>query len=89
MAQETTKSSVPAVHAAVKKSPQPKFIVLDANVFIADYWLRSPSFVLLRDFLKKTSATLVVPKVVLEEVISVAKGAIEHSSVAVPGAVLL
>ena len=48
----------------------PNFIVLDANVFIADYWLRSPSFVLLRDFLRKANATLVIPKVVFEEVLN-------------------
>src|SRR5260370_8006410 len=70
MARETTNRSEPDVHAAEKKSLQPKFIVIDANVFVADYWLRSPSFVLLRDFLKKTRATLVVPKVVFEEVIN-------------------
>ncbi len=52
------------------KPTQPKFIVLDSTVFIADYWLRSPSFVLLRDFLNKTSATLVVPEVVFEEVVN-------------------
>jgi PIN domain len=45
-----------------------KFIVLDSSALISDYWLRSPSFVLLRDFLKKSSATLVVPRIVLEEV---------------------
>jgi hypothetical protein len=44
--------------------------VLDSNVFVADYWLRSPSFVLLRDFLRKTNATLVVPKIVFEEVVN-------------------
>lgn len=49
---------------------KPKFIVLDSNVFIADYWLRSPSFVLLRQFLSKTKATLVVPKIVFEEVVN-------------------
>jgi hypothetical protein len=70
MAQESTKGSERAVRVAERKSREPKFIVLDANVFIADYWLRSPSFVLLRDFLKKTSATLVVPKVVFEEVVN-------------------
>lgn len=45
-------------------------IVLDSTVFIADYWLRSPSFVLFRQFLKKTQTSLVVPQVVLEEVIN-------------------
>lgn len=45
-------------------------VVLDSTVFIADYWLRSPSFVLFREFLKKAHTTLVVPQVVLEEVIN-------------------
>lgn len=49
---------------------EPEFIVLDSNAIIADYWLRSPSFVLLQEFLKKTGAALVVPQVVLEEVIN-------------------
>jgi hypothetical protein len=47
-------------HMAVKAAaaePKPEFIVLDSNVFIADYWLRSSSFVLLREYLKKTRAT--------------------------------
>lgn len=60
-------------HRAVKAAaaePMPEFIVLDSNVFIGDYWLRSSSFVLLREYLKKTSATLVVPQIVLEEVIN-------------------
>ena len=70
MAQETTNESELTSQAAEKKNPQPKFIVVDSNVIIADYWLRSPSFVLLRDFLKKTNATFVVPKVVFEEVIN-------------------
>lgn len=52
------------------KNVKPKFIVLDSNVFIGDYWLRSPSFVLLREFLNKTKATLVVPKIVFEEVVN-------------------
>lgn len=47
-----------------------KFIVLDANAFIADYWFRSPSFVLLRDFLGKSDTVLVVPRIVIEEVIN-------------------
>jgi PIN domain len=46
----------------------PNFIVLDSTVLIADYWLRSPSFVLLRDFLTKTETRLVVPLVVFQEV---------------------
>jgi len=70
MAQDSTKKSVQAAHTAEKKSFRPKFIALDSNVVIADYWLRSPSFVLLRDFLKKTNAILVVPKIVFEEVIN-------------------
>jgi hypothetical protein len=49
---------------------KPEFVVLDSTVFIADYWLRSSSFVLLREFLKKSSAKLVVPRIVLEEVIN-------------------
>src|SRR5690348_9745567 len=49
---------------------QPRFIVLDANVFISDYWLRSPSFLLLREFLGRSKATLVVPKIVFEEVVN-------------------
>jgi hypothetical protein len=65
---DTTATAPKARHE--QKNPQPRFIVLDANVLISDYWLRSPSFVLLRDFLKKSKATLVVPKVVLEEVIN-------------------
>jgi hypothetical protein len=60
-----------ATGAAMKeKPPQPNIIVLDANLFIADYWLRSPSFVLLRHFLSKTKATLAVPKIVVEEVVN-------------------
>lgn len=70
MARDTNKEPKPAARPAERTSPQPKFIVPDANVFVADYWLRSPSFVLLRDFLKKTNALLVVPKIVLEEVIN-------------------
>lgn len=58
------------VARAAATAARPKFIVLDSNVFIADYWIRSPSFVLLRDFLKKTDATLVVPKIVIEEVVN-------------------
>jgi PIN domain len=53
-----------------KESRQPKFVVLDANVFISDYWLRSPSFLLLREFLKGGDTTLVVPKIVFEEVVN-------------------
>src|SRR5579863_8622669 len=70
MGAQSTNESHQIVLAAEKKDPQPKFIVLDSNVFIRDYWLRSPSVVLLRDFLGKTNATLVVPKIVLEEVIN-------------------
>lgn len=70
MPEEPIKKPESAVPAVEKKSLSPKYIVLDANVFIADYWLRSPSFVLLRDFLKKTNATLVVPKVVFQEVLN-------------------
>lgn len=53
-----------------KEASQLKFIVLDANVFISDYWLRSPSFVLLRHFLETSKVSLVVPKVVFEEVVN-------------------
>ena len=53
-----------------KKTIRPKFIVLDSNVLISDYWLRSPSFLLLREFLGRAKATLVVPKIVLEEVVN-------------------
>ncbi|MHB8486844.1 MAG: PIN domain-containing protein [Candidatus Acidiferrales bacterium] len=56
--------------SAAKADVRPKLIVLDANVFIADYWLRSPSFVLLRDFLTKTDAVLIVPKIVAEEAVN-------------------
>jgi PIN domain-containing protein len=49
---------------------RPEFVVLDSNVIIADYWLRSTSVVLLYDFLKKTGAKLVVPQIVVEEVIN-------------------
>jgi hypothetical protein len=52
------------------KERQLKFVVLDANVFISDYWLRSPSFLLLRKFIGASKATLVVPKIVLEEVLN-------------------
>src|SRR6185437_14718009 len=58
------------VRSAAKADVRPKLIVLDANVFIADHWLRSPSFVLLRDFLTKTDAVLIVPKVVAEEAVN-------------------
>jgi predicted nucleic acid-binding protein len=53
-----------------KDDPKPALIVLDSNVFIRDYWLRSPSFVLLKHFLATSGADLVVPKIVLEEVIN-------------------
>jgi hypothetical protein len=53
-----------------EKRPQPNIIILDSNVFIADYWLRSPSFVLLRHFLSKTKATIAVPTIVVEEVVN-------------------
>jgi hypothetical protein len=56
--------------AAVAASSHPEFVVLDSNVIIGDYWLRSPSFVLLYDFLKRTGAKLVVPQIVVEEVIN-------------------
>lgn len=49
---------------------EPKFVILDANVLIGDYWLRSPSFSLLREFLKNSKAALVVPKIVFEEVVN-------------------
>ena len=49
---------------------EPTFVILDANVVIGDYWLRSPSFLLLREFLKNSKATLVVPKIVFEEVVN-------------------
>lgn len=49
---------------------EPKFVILDANVLIGDYWLRSPSFLLLREFLKNSKATLVIPKIVFEEVVN-------------------
>jgi len=49
---------------------QPRFLVLDANAFIADYWLRSPSFVLLRKFLKTAGTRLAVPRIVVEEVVN-------------------
>jgi hypothetical protein len=49
---------------------EPKFVILDANVIIGDYWLRSPSFLLLREFLKNSKATLVVPKIIFEEVVN-------------------
>src|SRR5262245_58518010 len=52
------------------ESPNTKYVVLDSNPLIADYWLRSPSFALLRDFMKKTSAKLVIPKIVFEEVVN-------------------
>lgn len=55
---------------AAAVEPKPEFIILDSNVFIADYWLRSSSFVLLREYLNKTGARLVVPRIVLEEVIN-------------------
>jgi len=70
MDRETSKKSKSVVNAEASKTVRPQFIVLDANVFIADYWLRSVSSVLLKDFLKKTNATLVVPKVVFEEVVN-------------------
>ncbi|MGA9805023.1 MAG: hypothetical protein WA383_18120 [Terriglobales bacterium] len=49
---------------------KPKFIALDSNVLIGDYWLRSPSFVLLREFLNKTKADLIVPQIVFDEVVN-------------------
>lgn len=55
---------------AAREGSHPEFIVLDSNVIIADYWLRSPSFVLLHDFVKRTGAKLVVPQIVVEEVIN-------------------
>lgn len=50
--------------------PKPEFIVLDSNVIIADYWLRSSSFMLLRAYLKKAGKSLVMPQIVFEEVIN-------------------
>jgi hypothetical protein len=70
MDRETLKKSKSVGSAGASKNVRPHFIVLDANVLIADYWLRSVSSVLLKDFLTKTNATLVVPKVVFEEVVN-------------------
>jgi hypothetical protein len=53
-----------------EQSGDPKFVILDANVVISDYWLRSPSFLLLREFLKNSKSTLVVPKIAFEEVVN-------------------
>src|SRR6266853_2448871 len=40
MAQEISKKSELTFHVAERRSLQPKCIVLDANVLIADYWLK-------------------------------------------------
>lgn len=53
-----------------KDKLKPALIVIDTNVLIRDYWLRSPSFVLLKHFLATSGANLVVPKIVLEEAIN-------------------
>lgn len=50
-----------------EKNQDIKFIVLDSTVLVGDYWLRSPSFQLLRVYLKNNKAILAVPKVVIEE----------------------
>jgi predicted nucleic acid-binding protein len=46
------------------------FVVLDTTVLIADYWLRSPSFLLLYDYLSKSEAVLVIPQIVFEETVN-------------------
>jgi len=58
---------------------EPKFIVLDANAFVADYWLRSPSFVLLRKFLQDSQTILAVPLVVVDEVVNHYKEELEKA----------
>jgi len=45
-------------------------IVLDTNVIIGNWLLEGPNFLLLESFLRNTTSALVVPKIVVEEVLS-------------------
>lgn len=43
-------------------------LVLDSNIFIADFWMRGAHFAVLKDQLRRIGGTLVVPAVVVAEV---------------------
>ena len=45
----------------------PNLIVLDTTTIVSDHWLRKPSFILLKEFIKRTGAKLAVPRIVLQE----------------------
>ena len=43
-------------------------LVLDSNIFIADFWLRGTQFALLKDALQRIDGELLVSEVVIAEV---------------------
>jgi hypothetical protein len=43
-------------------------VILDANIYISDYWMQSQDFRFLKDYINKTKSSLLLPSVVLEEV---------------------
>lgn len=45
-------------------------VVLDANIIIADFWMRSPGFKVLFENAKQGNIELVIPQVVLDEVLN-------------------
>lgn len=50
--------------------PVPTNILLDTNIFVADFPLAGVSFGLLRDGIRRTDATLLVPRVVYDETLN-------------------
>ncbi len=64
-------------------------IILDSNIFVADFWLRGTSFRVLLDALPKTGHRLLVPKVVIEEVVAKYKQRLEETVVTLEKAATL
>ncbi|MEQ9299793.1 MAG: PIN domain-containing protein [Cyclobacteriaceae bacterium] len=54
-------------------------VILDTNVIGSDFLMRSHRFRILLDFVEKTASTIVLPKIVLEELISLYKRNLDNN----------